>query len=116
MLMIPESLKGNDQGWQQWDSKDTANVTVTSSRIVLFQLVCYNPSPAIAFLVLHKWKHCSRIIMSATFFYQTVLLFQDFTHKWWMDSWIVWLTTRAALSWDSHFLQNQGPVGTCTMP
>jgi hypothetical protein len=26
------------------------------------------------------------------------------------------LTTRADLSCDSHFLQNQGPVGTETMP
>lgn len=26
------------------------------------------------------------------------------------------LTTRAARSCDSHFRQNQGPVGTCTMP
>jgi hypothetical protein len=25
-------------------------------------------------------------------------------------------TTLADLSWDSHFLQNQGPVGTVTMP
>ena len=26
------------------------------------------------------------------------------------------LTTRAALSCDSHFRQNHGPEGTCTMP
>ena len=26
------------------------------------------------------------------------------------------LTTRAALSWDSHFLQNHRPLGACTIP